>query len=180
MATSFQAFKFIELYSMIQLVSCTLLYSIGSNITDTQFLYIDLVALVPLSVVQAWTGSYHILTKDVPTATLFYAPVLFSVCVSSLIQLGFQLFFFTSIRDQTFYVPINQDDTAFGHPNPSYESTILFMVANFQYLITCMAFSIAKPFRKPIWTNYPYLVCVITIFVVNSLCIFLPDNSNVY
>ena len=74
---------------MIQLVSCTLLYSIGSNITDTQFLYIDLVALVPLSVVQAWTGSYHSLTKDVPTATLFYFPVLLSVIVSSLIQFSF-------------------------------------------------------------------------------------------
>lgn len=85
LTTSFQAFKFIELYSVIQLVSCTLLYAVGSNITDTQFLYIDLVALVPLSVVQAWTGSYHKLTKDVPTATLFYFPVLLSVIVSSLI-----------------------------------------------------------------------------------------------
>ena len=87
--TTFQAFKFIELYSVIQLVSCTLLYSIGSNITDTQFLYIDLVALVPLSVVQAWTGSYHKLTKDQPTNTLFYFPVLMSVVVSSIIQAGF-------------------------------------------------------------------------------------------
>ena len=51
MTTSFQAFKFIELYSVIQLITCTLLYAIGSNITDTQFLFIDLVALVPLSVV---------------------------------------------------------------------------------------------------------------------------------
>ena len=59
MATSFQAFKFIELYSIIQLISCTLLYAIGQSITDSQFLYIDLVALVPLSVVQAWTGSYQ-------------------------------------------------------------------------------------------------------------------------
>lgn len=35
MTTSFQAFKFIELYSVIQLVSCTLLYSVGSAITDS-------------------------------------------------------------------------------------------------------------------------------------------------
>jgi cation-transporting P-type ATPase 13A2 len=98
MTTSFQAFKFIELYSVIQLVSCTMLYAIGSNITDTQFLFIDLTALVPLSIVQAWTGSYEKLTKDVPTGTLFYYPVLLSVVVSSLIQFAFQLFFFLDIR----------------------------------------------------------------------------------
>ena len=85
MITSFQAFKFIELYSVIQLVSCTMLYTIGNNITDAQFLYIDLIALVPLSIFQAWTGSYHKLTKDVPTASLFYCPVLTSVVVSALI-----------------------------------------------------------------------------------------------
>ena len=99
MATSFQAFKFIELYSVIQLITCTMLYAIGSNITDTQFLYIDLVALVPLSVLQAWTGSCEKLTKDVPTATLFYFPVLTSVIVASCIQLAWQLFWFLNIKN---------------------------------------------------------------------------------
>ena len=89
MITSFQAFKFIELYSVIQLISCSMLYAIGNNITDSQFLYIDLIALVPLSIFQAWTGSYHKLTKDVPTSTLFYYPVLASVITASLIQFGF-------------------------------------------------------------------------------------------
>jgi len=32
--TSFQAFKFIELYSFIQMFSAALLYSMGANITD--------------------------------------------------------------------------------------------------------------------------------------------------
>lgn len=76
-----------------------MLYAIGSNITDTQFLYIDLVALVPLSVLQAWTGSYEKLTKDMPTATLFYFPVLTSVLVSSAIQLAWQLFYFLNVQN---------------------------------------------------------------------------------
>ena len=75
-----------------------MLYGIGSNITDNQFLFIDLVALIPLSIVQAWTGSSERLTKDVPTATLFYYPVLLSVVASSLIQFIFQLFFFLKVR----------------------------------------------------------------------------------
>lgn len=179
MTTSFQAFKFIELYSVIQLISCTLLYSVGSAITDTQFLYIDLVALVPLSIVQAWTGSYHRLTKDVPTSTLFYIPVLTSVIVSSLIQFAFQMFYFINIRSLPFYVPIDPKQVNFDEPNLSYEESVLFMVANFQYLVTCIAFSIAKPFRKQIWTNIPFFACIVFLFVFNALVVFLPDSNKV-
>lgn len=34
MTTSFQAFKFIELYSFIQFFSCTMLYTVNSSLTD--------------------------------------------------------------------------------------------------------------------------------------------------
>jgi len=84
-----------------------------------------------------------------------------------------------SIRNQPFYEPIDYDNIAFDHPNPSYEETVLFMVANYQYMITCMAFSIAKPFRKQIWTNYPFLFCVVFLFIFNGFCIFLPADNRV-
>jgi len=74
---------------MIQFITQLLLFTKGASITDYQFLYIDLVALIPLSVFQATTGSYHKLTKDMPTDTLFYGPVLISVGVSALIQFVF-------------------------------------------------------------------------------------------
>lgn len=89
MTTSFQAFKFIELYSFIQFFTCTMCYTINAVLTDHQFLYIDLVALVPLSIFSAWTGPNPTLNKYLPTATLFYFPVLLSVFVSAAIQLAF-------------------------------------------------------------------------------------------
>ena len=51
LVTTTQAFKFIELYSIIQLLNVSMLYSAGLNLTDSQFLYIDLVALIPLCIV---------------------------------------------------------------------------------------------------------------------------------
>lgn len=74
-------------------------------------------------------------------------------------------------------MPIDPTTLNFDSPNLGYEETVLFMVANYQYLITCMAFSIAKPFRKNIWTNYPFLFCVVFLFIFNGLCIFLPSDS---
>lgn len=51
------------------------------------------------------------------------------------------------------------------------------MVANFQYLVTCLAFSISKPFRKPIHTNYAFFFCVVFLTVFDFLCIYLPGES---
>jgi magnesium-transporting ATPase (P-type) len=74
-----------------------MLYTIDANITDHQFLYIDLIALVPLSIFSAWTGAHEKLNKEVPTATLFYKPVIISVIMSATIQLAFQVYFFLNV-----------------------------------------------------------------------------------
>ena len=44
-------------------------------------------------------------------------------------------------------------------------------------MVTCIAFSIAKPFRKQIWTNYPYLFSILAILAVDTLLVFLPYDS---
>jgi len=83
---------------LIQFFSCIMLYSIDCSLTAHQFLYIDLVALVPLSILMALTGSFEKLTNEVPTATLFYYPVLTSVFASAMIQLAFAMFFFINVK----------------------------------------------------------------------------------
>jgi len=103
LATSIQSFKFIELYSIIQMTTAILLYSIGSNITILQFLWADMIALIPLTLLQQRTGSCPELTKDLPTSSLFYLPVLLSVILSSLIQAAFQVYFWVDVTRQPFY-----------------------------------------------------------------------------
>lgn len=85
LSTSFQCFKFIELYSMIQFTTVTLLYSMGSNLTDPQFLYIDLFILIPLSIFMGQTESYKSLTPHLPAGSLLSMPVLTSVIGSCII-----------------------------------------------------------------------------------------------
>lgn len=150
MATSFQSFKFIELYAMIQFFSVLLLIPLEYNVTGKQFLYIDLLALVPLSIFQARTAAYPYLTKELPTSTLFYMPVLVSVAGSALIQFGFQAFFFFNVQTKPFYTPGETIGkyTIGGSFIISYEDTVLFMVTNFQFVVTAIAFSNAKPHRK--------------------------------
>ena len=179
MTTSFQAFKFIELYSLIQFYSNVLLYLVDSQMLDTQFLYIDLIALIPLSIFSAWTGPYPTLNKNLPTATLFYAPVLISVIMSATIQFAFQTYFFFDVTKQVFYVPpfnIGGDNVR-DVLIVGFEETVLFQLTNFQYLITCCAFLVSYPFRKPFYTNLWFMVFVVATFVMNTLFIVLPASS---
>jgi cation-transporting ATPase 13A3/4/5 len=89
LTTSFQCFKFIELYSMIQFISVTLLYSMGANLSDWQFLYIDLFMIIPLSIFMGQTEAYKTLTPHLPAGSLLSLPVLTSVLGSVVIQFGF-------------------------------------------------------------------------------------------
>lgn len=88
------------------------------------------------------------------------------------------MFFYLDVRKQPFYVPIDPKTISFEEPNPSYESSVLFMVTNFQYLVTCMSFSVAKPFRLPICTNKPFTACICILVLLGSLIVFLPDRSS--
>lgn len=89
LTTSFTNFKFIELYALIQFVSATILYIIGENLSQTQFVFIDLVLSLPLSIFMGRTEAYPYLTPHLPSGALISLPVLASTLLSFFIQTGF-------------------------------------------------------------------------------------------
>jgi magnesium-transporting ATPase (P-type) len=80
----------------------------------------------------------------------------------------FQLFMFFYVRTWDFYEPHVIDPDQDDSSQKCYENSSLFLFANFQYLCTCVAFSISKPFRQPLYTNYAFSIAllVLTIFTV--------------
>ena len=72
-------FKFIELYSMIQFISLTILYYMGTNYTDIEWLYQDIFIVVPLTMTIGWTKSALTLTPHLPQGALLSLPVLSSI-----------------------------------------------------------------------------------------------------
>jgi cation-transporting P-type ATPase 13A2 len=132
---------------MIQFTSVTLLYQIGANLSDAQFLYIDLFMIIPLSIFMGQTEAYKSLTPHLPSGSLLSLPVLTSVLGCVVIQFGVQVFMFFFVRKWSFYheIVINPEDE--NDNTLSYENTAIVFVSNFQYLIVCMVFSISKPFR---------------------------------
>lgn len=84
-----------------------------------------------------------------------------------------------NVNGQVFYKPPwDEGDGTVQHQRiVGYEDTALFQLTNFQYLITCCAFLVAYPFRKPFYTNGWFLLSTIAIFACNALFIALPASN---
>ncbi|KAJ6655487.1 hypothetical protein lerEdw1_005065, partial [Lerista edwardsae] len=101
--TSFCVFKFMALYSIIQYVSVTLLYSIQSNLGDLQFLFIDLAVILVVVFTMSLNPAWKELVAQRPPAGLISGPLLCSVLSQILICLGFQTLGFLWVRQQPWY-----------------------------------------------------------------------------
>uniref|UniRef100_A0A3Q3GGC5 ATPase 13A3 n=1 Tax=Labrus bergylta TaxID=56723 RepID=A0A3Q3GGC5_9LABR len=169
--TSFCVFKFMALYSIIQYISVTLLYSV-------------------MSLNPAWKE----LVARRPPSGLISGPLLFSVLTQILICLGFQTITFLWVRHQPWYtvwtphtdvcnhsshlnVSDHNDTELDDHNIQNFENTSLFYVSCFQYLIIAIVFSKGKPFRQPSYKNWPFVLSSFFLYVCLLFIMFYPVQS---
>uniref|UniRef100_G3P3W1 Polyamine-transporting ATPase 13A3 n=1 Tax=Gasterosteus aculeatus aculeatus TaxID=481459 RepID=G3P3W1_GASAC len=196
--TSFCVFKFMALYSIIQYISVTLLYSILSNLGDFQFLFIDIaiILLIGMHLTSSWgfvslNPAWKELVSRRPPSGLISGPLLFSVLTQILICLGFQTITFLWVRQQSWYtvwtpltdvcnlsshgnVSEHNDTEVDDHNIQNYENTSLFYVSSFQYLVVAIVFSKGKPFRQPSYKNWPFMLSALSLYVFLLFIMFHP------
>ncbi|XP_032081079.1 probable cation-transporting ATPase 13A3 isoform X2 [Thamnophis elegans] len=180
--TSFCVFKFMALYSIIQYLSVTLLYSVQSNLGDFQFLFIDLAIILVLVFTMSLNPAWKELVAQRPPSGLISGALLFSVLSQILICLGFQVLGFLWVKQQPWYETWSPSSDACNlsaasnasppgnvshhdeHNIRNYENTTLFFISIFQYLIVAVVFSKGRPFRQPCYRNYLFVVSVVALY----------------
>uniref|UniRef100_A0A8C6Q8H0 Polyamine-transporting ATPase 13A3 n=1 Tax=Nothobranchius furzeri TaxID=105023 RepID=A0A8C6Q8H0_NOTFU len=189
--TSFCVFKFMALYSIIQYISVTLLYSILSNLGDFQFLFIDIAIILLIVFTMSLNPAWKELVSRRPPSGLISGPLLFSVLTQILICLSFQTITFLWVRQQPWYTtwtPLtdvcnlssnqnlsDHNDTEIDEHNiQNFENTSLFYVSSFQYLIVAIVFSKGKPFRQPSYKNWPFVLSVVSLYFFLLFIMFHP------
>ncbi|XP_060098854.1 polyamine-transporting ATPase 13A3 [Heteronotia binoei] len=193
--TSFCVFKFMALYSIIQYVSVTLLYSMLSNLGDLQFLFIDLAIILVVVFTMSLNPAWKELVAQRPPAGLISAPLLCSVLTQILVCLGFQTLGFLWVRQQPWYQPWTPHSNACSssrapeganassqgnetlhdeHNIRNYENTTLFFISSFQYLTVAVAFSKGKPFRQPCHKNYLFILSVLVLYAFTLFILLHP------
>ncbi|CAH8522564.1 unnamed protein product [Schistosoma haematobium] len=159
LATSFGAFKFMVGYSMIQFYSVVLLYYIGSNISDLQYTFIDFFLITTLGLTFGYTPAYPRLSVEPPAMRLVSTVTLLSLGLQLLTcgLVQFSVFVFT--RLQPWYLPLFTYHEDYELKN--YESTAIFSVSVYQYIILAIVFSKSAPYRRSILSNHLFVVNLI-------------------
>lgn len=174
LVTSFGMFKFMVAYSLVEFTSVAFLYYFDSNLTDFQFLYIDIVLILVFAFffgkTHAHPGKLH---KKPPATSLLGFVALFSITMQILVSILFQVLSYTILRSYSWYEPhAYQGDIEYL----SYENYSIFCVSMFQYVTISIAFSRGKPYRKAIWTNYVFIICLFLTTLLNAYITVYPAS----
>ncbi|KAA0192532.1 Cation-transporting ATPase [Fasciolopsis buskii] len=168
LVTSFGTLKFITGYSLVQSISVISLFYIGSSLSDGQFLYIDLFLITSLSITFGYTEPYPHLSIKPPRMRLLSTITLLSLGCQIAAHLTVQVIAYVLVRAQPWYLPLF--DLSDEYELTNYESTVLFTVASYQYLILVVVFSKGAPYRRSMVTNYFFMVNV-AVCLVCTLCL---------
>ena len=119
LVTSFGIFKYMAGYSLTQYASVIILYEIDSNLTDLQFLFIDLFLITVFAFFFGMTRAYEgELAKRPPNNSLIHFIPIMSI-VLQLININlFQIFSLKlTLSQKEWFVPFNSS-------NPGYKNTM--------------------------------------------------------
>ncbi|AMD18547.1 HBL355Cp [Eremothecium sinecaudum] len=174
LVTSFSCFQYMSLYSAIQFITITILYSRGTNLTDLQFLYIDLFLIVPIAVFMSWSKPYEVLVSKRPSANLVSPKILLPLIVHILVLMTFQFVPWIIVQYMSWYVkPIVGNDESVR----SSDNTVLFLFSNFQYIIIAIVLSVGPPYREPLSNNIGFLIDIIFSGFVSVKLLFISATS---
>ncbi|TMW68177.1 hypothetical protein Poli38472_007849 [Pythium oligandrum] len=196
LSTSFVAFKYMVLYSIIQLTMASLMNDYASQMSNNQFLFDDLVMVFGLSVLMVRTAAAEKLTRDIPAKTLFAPTIIVSlagqimllfICIGIAISAAKTKDWYCSASHAleltkehalNSSVVIEPPCYAFipGEPadltQHSYENSVLWLFGHLQYWIVAVAFNLQDSFRKVVYTNKPLVAYTFVLFIILQVQLF--------
>eukprot|EP00731_Ephydatia_muelleri_P014339 Em0008g59a len=177
LTTMFSVFKFMALYALTQFISATILYVVGTNLGDFQYLYIDFCLATIFVLVMGLNGPYPALVKQRPEGRLASVNMLVRMVVHVVLIVGFQVAALYYLKSPTWawswYKPFVITDPTERVP-VCLENTVIFTMASFQYTGLAFALSIGPPYRKATYTNLPFLALLAIISFCNAYMILTP------
>lgn len=144
LVTSFGIFKYMAAYSLVQFTSVIILYGIDSNLTDMQFLYIDLCMISIFAFFFGKTESYEgPLVRQTPLNSLIALSPVVSLALHLSSSISIQIFGWFHVQTYDWFLPFNYSDS--GSINDEtlgcHQNYVIFIISCFQYITLAIVFS---------------------------------------
>lgn len=163
LVTSFGIFKYMAAYSLVQFSSVIILYSIDSNLTDMQFLYIDLFMISVFAFFFGKTESYNgPLTKQTPLNSLIALSPVVSLALHLMFSIAIQVVGWMHVQSFDWFEPFGyQEAKAINEESLGcHQNYAIFIISCFQYMTLAIVFSKGAPYRKSIFSNLGLMISI--------------------
>jgi cation-transporting ATPase 13A3/4/5 len=153
LVTSYQCFKYMALYSMIQFTSVTILYYYKYNLSNWNYYHEDVMAVLPFSSTMALSGTADVLTRLKPAGRLMSLNILLSVIGQVAIIMLFQIipYFIFQANNDTLEAWVCHDQ--WHTLDACVQNTFLYLISIYQLSFVALAFLVGRPFRKSFYYN---------------------------
>ena len=158
LTTNIVIFKYLSFYGVLQYFTAVLLTLNDANLSNTQYLWQDLFIAAPIAAATAWTWPHYQLEDEMPPASLFTLRCMLSLAGSWTLQFIGQVFVYDLANSDV----SNVNSSSLGLADQTIQGCALFTYAYLIFLGSGIAFSVSKPFRQPITTNF-WLVGIMVI-----------------
>jgi cation-transporting ATPase 13A3/4/5 len=182
LVTSFGIFKYMASYSLVQFTSVLILYSIDSNLTDWQYLYIDLFMISIFAFFFGKTESYDgPLERETPLNSLISLSPVISLLLHVLVTVTLQTGAWFHVQAQPWFQPFVYDsDSAISEFLGCHQNYAIFAVSCFQYISLAVVFSKGKPYRKTIFSNKGFLLSILINVAFSAYMIMIPADFMIH
>lgn len=179
LVTSFGVFKFMVLYSITEFLSTVILYSIDSNLTQNEFLFIDLCLGLNFAFSfgknRAYSGP---LVSAVPLTSIFSLIALASMLFQVVLVSSFQYLSFILIQQKQWFewfVPFKYDIEMPTYYT-CYENYAVFSLSQFQYITIAFIYSQGAPYREPFYTNKVFFTSIVVMIAISVYLTLIPAD----
>lgn len=182
LTSTIQSFQFFVLYIFIQFTSVLYLYSKGTNFTDHQFIWNDVVTFLPISVLATLTKSAKRFPSEIPAyKDILSSNVIIGIVSQCVIQLTFLIINIMVVSKQPGFIPyLSGRSYADNNENAKLqmcvENTVTFLVSCIQYVATGIAIHKTKPFRLSLFTNKLFVIQIFFIIISTIAIILVPTS----
>lgn len=174
LSTSFGVFKFMIAYSLTEFFSVAFLYYFDANLTDFQFLYIDVALIVNFAFFFGMTEAHTGKLCKIPPLTSLLGIVPLVSLTGQMILIGVaQYLAYLALTYFPWYVRHTYEGP---EANECWENYVVFTVSIFQYIIMAIVFSHGSPYRRSVVTNKHLMISVIIMTGLSAYITIAPPG----